>query len=156
MEASYRLLHTFGTWPKDIWRRGSAFITCLQTIQPYPSTEAWNLALYSGHLQPHTTIPFPTIPSASSILNSILVSLLNWHFFAECVGCYLQLVLSSPISVTLMKETLSSSETSVLTRATRGIPEGTIFTNITYIIHYNLTNINWNSTNNGLRRYVWD
>jgi hypothetical protein len=84
MEASYRLLETFGPWPKDTWRRGSAFIACLQTIQPYPSTEAWDLALFSGHLRP--TLLFHS-PWESSILNSILASFLTWYFFAAFVGC---------------------------------------------------------------------
>jgi hypothetical protein len=95
----------------------SPFIACLQTIQPYPSTEAWDLALFPGHLRP-TPLPFPL---ASPILNSILASFLTWYFFAACAGCYLtaSVVPSSPILVTLMKKGLSSSELSVLTRGTR-------------------------------------
>jgi hypothetical protein len=117
MEASYRFLKTFGTWPKDTWRRDSAFITCLQTIQPYRSTETWDLALYSGHLQPHATTPSPCI--CNSVFHPSFLSHLACLCSVRRLLVTASVVPSSPILATLVKEALSSSETSVLTRGTR-------------------------------------
>jgi hypothetical protein len=52
---SYGMLRRVALVRTDVSEELSAFTK----KQPYPSTESWDLALYPGHLQTHTTTCYP-------------------------------------------------------------------------------------------------
>jgi hypothetical protein len=105
------------------------FLKCYFVVYVYrPEYKARSEALYSGHLQTHATTCYPhsSLHPQSEFHTSFLS-----HFVFLCSVRRLlvtaNVVTSSPSLVILMIEALSSSETLVLTRATRlNIPENTI------------------------------
>jgi hypothetical protein len=86
---------------------------------PFPSSlDAETITPFPGSLSTHSTFPFPLCILNSEFHSSFLSHLV----FLRSVRRLLltaSVFPSSPIHVTLMKEALSSSETSVLTRARR-------------------------------------
>jgi hypothetical protein len=107
---------------------------------PYPSTKAWDLAFSRAIYNPMLLSPVSPPPHPSILNSEFHSSFLSHLVFLRSLRWLLvtaRVVPSSPILVTLMKEALSSSETSILTRATWcNIPEDTI-------LHSQLASQSW-------------
>jgi hypothetical protein len=86
-------------------------------------TEVFPTSLGAGPRERTRTCVSPEDPPSSHVLVSVQAKL-RWR---NCISSQRASVASSQVLVTLMKEALSSFETSVLTRATRHkIPEDDI------------------------------